>query len=212
MGLGRRGGRTSPMRRRPAPRRRRRRIPTATAVSSSRIDLAWTDNSTNETGFAIERSLDGATFTPLTTVGANVRTYANTGLTVATTYYYRVRATHAAGPSAWSNVANADGERGTASPSHLTATAVSSSQINLRWTDRSTNETAFVIERSTNGILFSALATVEPNVTTYSDTGLAAFTRFLFYACERRTLSVTRAGRTWRTSEPSGSSASWKLL
>lgn len=36
---------------------------TATAVSSSRIELRWTDNATTETGFKLERSLDGVTFT-----------------------------------------------------------------------------------------------------------------------------------------------------
>ena len=166
---------------------------TATAVSSTQINLAWTDNASNETGFAIERSPDGTTFAPLATVAANVTTHANTGLAVATTYYYRVRATHAAGPSAWSNVANAQTANAVPlSPSNLRATAVSSSQINLTWTDRSTNETAFVIERSTNGILFSALATVGPNVTTYSNTGLAAFTRYYYRV--RATNAVGNSG------------------
>ena len=36
----------------------------AAAVSSSRIDLTWTDNSSNEQGFKVERSTDGVTFTP----------------------------------------------------------------------------------------------------------------------------------------------------
>ena len=80
---------------------------TATAVSSTQINLAWTDTATNETGFEIERSPDGTTFTPLATVAANVTTYANTGLTAATTYHYRVRATNGTGPSAWSNTATA---------------------------------------------------------------------------------------------------------
>ncbi len=166
---------------------------TATAVSSSRINLAWTDNATNETGFAIERSPDGTTFTALATVGANVASYANTGLTAGTRYYYRVRATSAAGPSAWSNVANAQtADTVPVAPSNLTGTAVSSSQIDLRWTDKSNNETSFVIERSTNGILFSALATVGANVTTYSNTGLTAFTRYYYRV--RATNAVGNSG------------------
>ena len=153
----------------------------ATAGSSSQINLVWTDNAANETGFAIERSSDGITFTALATVGANVSTYANTGLTPATRFFYRVRATNAAGPSAWSNVADAQTANTVpTAPSNLTASPVSNSQIDLSWADRSTNETNFVIERSTNGSLFSALATVGPNVTTYSDTGLAAFTRYYY--------------------------------
>lgn len=44
---------------------------TARAVSRLRIDLAWTDNSGNESGFTIERSTDGVTFTEIATVAAN---------------------------------------------------------------------------------------------------------------------------------------------
>ena len=146
---------------------------TATAVSSTQINLAWTDNASNETGFAIERSPDGTTFAPLATVSANVTTYQNTGLTASTTYHYRVRATNGVGPSAWSNVANAQ-TTGTApaAPTNLTATAVSSTQINLAWTDNASNETGFAIERSPpDGTTFTPLATVAANVTTYQNTG-----------------------------------------
>ncbi|MFP3937125.1 MAG: fibronectin type III domain-containing protein [Phycisphaerae bacterium] len=68
---------------------------TATAVSSSQIDLTWTDNSDNEDDFRVERSLDGSSFSEIATVGANVTTYSDTGLSESTTYYYRVRARRA---------------------------------------------------------------------------------------------------------------------
>jgi FtsP/CotA-like multicopper oxidase with cupredoxin domain len=79
----------------------------ATAVSSSAIDLAWTDNSNDETGFNIERSLDGATFSPLASVSANVVSYSDTGLSPNTSYSYRVNAENSGGTSAWSNTASA---------------------------------------------------------------------------------------------------------
>src|SRR4029077_17776392 len=44
----------------------------ATAASSSAINLTWTDQSNNETGFKIERAVGGGAFSPLITVGANV--------------------------------------------------------------------------------------------------------------------------------------------
>jgi hypothetical protein len=75
----------------------------ATALSATRIDLTWTDNSNNEGGFKIESSPDGRTFTEIATVGANVTTYSDTGLTCATFYQYRVRAFNANGNSAYSN-------------------------------------------------------------------------------------------------------------
>jgi hypothetical protein len=79
----------------------------ATTISQSQIDLDWLDNSADETGFEIERSLDGAGFGPLTSVGANVTSYPDIGLSAATTYFYRVRAVNGAGSSAFSNTASA---------------------------------------------------------------------------------------------------------
>jgi hypothetical protein len=80
---------------------------TATAVAKNRINLAWTDNSGNESGFRIERSENGTTFTQIASVGPDVKTYANTGLKANRTYHYRVRAYNAAGNSAYSNTASA---------------------------------------------------------------------------------------------------------
>jgi hypothetical protein len=79
----------------------------ATAVSRSQINLAWTDNANNEDGFHIERSTDNVTFAQVASVGANTTTYANTGLRRNTTYYYRVRAYNGGGNSAYSNIASA---------------------------------------------------------------------------------------------------------
>ncbi|MFN7140559.1 MAG: immunoglobulin domain-containing protein, partial [Limisphaerales bacterium] len=81
---------------------------TATAVSKTQINLSWTDNSTVETGFKIERaSASAGPWSQIATVGANVKTFANTSLPMDTTYYYRVRAYGPLGDSAYSNIANA---------------------------------------------------------------------------------------------------------
>jgi hypothetical protein len=79
---------------------------TLTAVSQSQINLAWTDNSNNESGFLVEQSLDGINFTLIATVGPNVRNWSATGLRANTRYYFRVRAFNAGGNSAYSNIAN----------------------------------------------------------------------------------------------------------
>jgi YD repeat-containing protein len=82
---------------------------TVTTASNSQIDLAWTDNSSDETGFKIERKTGAAgTYSQIVTVGPNVSSYSNTGLSSNTQYYYRVRATNASGDSAYSNEANAN--------------------------------------------------------------------------------------------------------
>jgi fibronectin type III domain protein len=82
---------------------------TATAVSSSQINLAWTDNSNNETGFKIERCQGNncTNFAEIAQVGANVTSYPNTGLTRNTWYRYRVRAFNGSGNSGYSNAASA---------------------------------------------------------------------------------------------------------
>src|SRR5207244_3166800 len=80
---------------------------TATAASSSQINLAWVDNSSNESGFKIEQSTNGTTFAQIGTVAANIKSYSNTGLNASTKYYYRVRAYNSGGNSGYSNIANA---------------------------------------------------------------------------------------------------------
>jgi PKD repeat protein len=82
---------------------------TATLQSNSRVDLRWTDNSTNETGFHVERCVGaGCTnFAEYAAVGGGVTTYANTGLAAGTTYRYRVHAVNGSVESANSNEATA---------------------------------------------------------------------------------------------------------
>ncbi len=79
----------------------------ATAMSSSRIDLDWTDNALDETGFEIEASPDGSDWTMIAMVGADVTGYSDTMLNPSTEYHYRVRATNSGGPSGYSNSASA---------------------------------------------------------------------------------------------------------
>jgi len=68
---------------------------TATPVSPSQINLAWTDNSSDETGFKVESPAG----TLINTTAANATSYSHTGLTCNTTYNYQVKATSAAGDS-----------------------------------------------------------------------------------------------------------------
>jgi subtilisin family serine protease len=153
---------------------------TATAVSSSRIDLAWTDNATNEAGFKVERSTDGVTFTQIALLLANATSWANTSLPAATTYTYRVRAYESANHSAFSNSATATTFGGPAAPTNLTASPVGSSRINLAWTDNAANEAGFKIERSMDGVVFIQVATTLANVASYSDSNLTANTSYIY--------------------------------
>ncbi|HYO09422.1 MAG TPA: NPCBM/NEW2 domain-containing protein [Tepidisphaeraceae bacterium] len=159
----------------------------ATAASHAQIDLTWADNSSNETGFVIERSLNGTDgWSVIATPAQNATSYSDsTGLSAGTQYYYRVRATNGVGPSADSNVANATTQAAPtapAAPSNLSATAVSSPQINLTWADNSGNETGFIIERSPDGATgWAQVGTAAQNATSFANTtGLSAGTQYFY--------------------------------
>ena len=69
----------------------------ATAISSSQITVTWNDNSTNETGFRIQRSRNGRGWAFLAVVPGNTNTYTDNGLPPGTTRYYRVGVFNACG-------------------------------------------------------------------------------------------------------------------
>jgi uncharacterized protein len=153
----------------------------AAAVSSSQVNLSWTDNSTNEDGFKIERKTGAGSYSEIDQVGANVTSYSDTGLSASTTYTYRVRAYNTAGNSSYSNEAS-DTTLATIpnAPSSLSAAAVSDSQIDLSWTDNASDEQGFKIERKTGAGSYSEIDQVGINVTSYSDTGLSASTTYTY--------------------------------
>lgn len=147
----------------------------ATVVSSIQIRLNWADVS-GETGFAVERSLDGVTFAQIATVGAGVLTYNDATLNQNTMYYYRVRSSNAGGASGPSPVASAKTLAAPVpnAPTNLTLTTANKSRLILRWTDNATNETGYRIEQSTNGVTFTQIATVAANATSYTTNRLVA--------------------------------------
>lgn len=81
---------------------------TSQTLTRSSIKLLWQDASDNETGFQIWRSVTtSGNYALLTTLGANVTTFTDAGLSVSTPYFYKVRAVNAVGNSAYSNETSA---------------------------------------------------------------------------------------------------------
>ncbi len=80
---------------------------TATTMSSTRIDLNWTDNSQNESGFKIERKKSSAGWSTIKTTSADVTSCQDKDLSASTTFHYRVRAYNSHGHSSYSNTASA---------------------------------------------------------------------------------------------------------
>jgi hypothetical protein len=75
-------------------------------ATAAQLTLTWTDNSTNESGFKIERKAEvSSIYAQVATVGLNVTSYTDSSLTTGTTYCYRVRAYNTASDSGYSNEA-----------------------------------------------------------------------------------------------------------
>jgi hypothetical protein len=180
----------------------------ATAITSTRIDLTWTDNASNETAFHIERSSGGGSFVEIATMGANATGYSDTTVVASTAYNYQVRAENTGVFSDYSNVASATtpggGPIAPGAPTSLGASAVASTHVDLTWTDNATNETAFHIERSSSGGNFVEIATVSANATTYSDTTVVASTAYGYRVRAENTGVFSGYSNVFSTTTPPG--------
>lgn len=172
---------------------------TATTASATVINLSWTDNTTDETSFHIERSPNGTdSWVEIDTVGSDQTSYADTSVSCETDYYYRVRAFRN-DDATFSNYSNVDGDTSgicpLAPPSSLNAAATSQTEISLSWVDNSPDETAFHIERSPNGTdSWTEIGTVSADVTNYVDSpltcGTTAYYRIRGYRSSNSTYST----------------------
>lgn len=153
----------------------------ATSISTSQIDLAWSPSSDNRgvAAYAVERC-QGVACAGFSFIGeAPGTTYSDGGLAEGTTYRYRVRARDASGNySAYSGSVGAETIDATApgAPTTLVATAASETQVNLSWLAPSDNVgvTGYRIERceGTSCSGFGQIASIAG--TSYPDTGRLA--------------------------------------
>jgi len=157
----------------------------AAPQSSTAIRLTWADNSTDEQGFEVWRSITGpsGSFTLLGSVSADVATLDDSGLTAGDQYCYQVRARGAgfAPPSAFTPAVCATPPTPPAAPTGLAATPTSPASIALAWTDNSSDEAGFEIQRSgaLNGT-YVVLDTVAANATGAADAGLDPSTQYCY--------------------------------
>jgi titin len=140
----------------------------AITISTSEIDLSWNDNSAGATHYLVERSDDGGgSFTQIASLSGTANSYQDTGLAEGFTYQYQVRAQDAGGFSGYTDSVQATTLPAT--PGNLVATP-SAGHIDLTWTDNSSGETSYTVQRN-NGGVWTAIATLDPDSNSFSDTG-----------------------------------------
>lgn len=162
---------------------------TAVAQSSSSIQLTWTDNATDETGFIVERSTSETSGYVLVGEPAiDATSFLDEGLPDhSMTYYYRVAAKGAttAENSAFTTAVSAT-TLGPEPPSALTATEIGAKFITLGWQDNTNSETAFVIERAPGGnTSFALVGEVDADILTFTDNGVEPQTAYDYRAAAR---------------------------
>jgi len=144
-----------------------------TPTGTTTMHLSWQDNSDNETSFKIWRSTDGTNFSNVGSVGANVTSYNDSGLTSNTLYYYRISAENNSGGSATIQTVSASTFAAIAQPTNVVMTPCGLAALEITFQDNSELEDGHDIEYSTDGSWpGTALVELAPNQTYYKWTGV----------------------------------------
>jgi fibronectin type 3 domain-containing protein len=167
-----------------------------TNMTTSQIDISWTDNADNENGFLIERAnvLDeGGEFIGYAQVDANVTSFSDVGVIANQIYIYRVSAykqgtffpVFSVSSNELTVITPADTDPNISlppAPKNFIAESASDTEIRLRWQDFTDNEDYFVIERSDNPAIseFEILAYVALDNVRYQDVSVTALDRYYY--------------------------------
>lgn len=171
-----------------------------TPFSATDLDLTWQDNSTTEAQFRVELKNADSSFTVLGVTAPNVTQYRHSALAPNTRYTYRVRASNGSGASGYTN--EASGLTLPLPPATFTVKAVSSSRLDLEWTDGNATATGHRVERSGDGgTTYLEVAALGPGIGSHADTGLEPDReyRFRLRAVNSSGYSVYTAPRAART-------------
>src|SRR5437867_1543009 len=144
---------------------------TAARIDDQTVQLAWTDASTVEDGYEVQRATaEGAPYGGVADLAANAAAYRDGGLSPSA-YWYRVRAKKDGGFGDFSGLAMAPHPAAPAAPSGTNATPLNSNWILITWVDNASNETGFRLQRSLDlGSNWQTALTIGgPDVTTATD-------------------------------------------
>jgi hypothetical protein len=168
----------------------------ATTAPGLAIDLTWSDNSSVEDGYEVQRYVEecggyyyyycNRYYATIATLGPNATSYRDAGLSPAVQHSYLVLAVKDGGYSTASNEASAWSNVPPAPPSNLTAAAVSQTRIDLAWSDNSADDDSFLVLRCTGAEAvcgdagFTASFWVNASITTFSDITVVANTTYTY--------------------------------
>ncbi len=132
------------------------------------VKLSWIDNDSIESGSVIERRSDtSGAYTELGKTNKGVTSFTDSTDTTGKLYYYHIKSVNNNTESDYSEDVSI--QPVFAAPNNLNITAQSSLNITIKWTDNSSFEAGFKIERSIDSGDFAEIADVKQDVTSYSD-------------------------------------------
>lgn len=148
----------------------------AVLAGPTQVNLTWNDNAGNERGYRVFRSTTG-TFEMIAQLPANTRTYSDVAAVAPLTNSYRVVAYHIAVQSAPSNTV-AVPVRSPDAATAVRATVTASGTVTLNWTNNGSFRNGNRIMRSSDGVAFSAIASVSASATSHPATSQPTGTVF----------------------------------
>jgi len=154
--------------------------------ASSSLTVNWSDNTTSETNYVLERSTDGTNFSVIATLGANVTSYNDSGLIPNTLYYYQVKAINATESSVYNTasittqpIPSVPTKAATPTPATgYNLVVLANGNVALKWTG-SSNTVTYSVFFGTDPLNLTKLADVPYTAApTYQHTGLSPATTY----------------------------------
>jgi len=153
-----------------------------TVTPENWIELFWSDDTNNESGFIIERKTNDGDFVEIKYVAADTTSYTDYTVVDGYVYSYRIRSYNPYGKSdTYSNVVTTTTENVVPAPDSFEATVVSSSQIDLAWSYASLSDYSTTIERKIGKDgKWTILKTLSAGVNEFSDKNLTPDTQYFY--------------------------------
>ena len=161
------------------------------ATSPTSVAISWRDNTTEETGFEIQRALSDLNFARLVTLPAGTTFYVDNSVKDNTKYFYRVRAIIGSYLTDFTTGDVTTPKGLPDSPSNLVATSTVFNRVSLAWKDNSTNEDSFDIDRSTDSTTYAKIGSGLAGAVTFTDTTVKENTKYFY-----RVRAVNKSGNS----------------